>query len=241
VSWRVGSVQPKDIQGDISATIDIITGYMNRADREQVDILCFPECFLQGYTLDTAETKARALSLKSPQFVDILTQLSKPKVAIVLGVIEEDGGAYFNTAVIAKQGELIGKYRKVNLFEKNFQSGTEHPVFMVDGLTLGINICYDARFPEGATEMASKGAKVIFYPLNNRLSKEKAIKYREKHLPNLVERAKETNSWIVSSDVIAFNDNFIGYGCTAVVDPNGTTVERVPELKEGIVGFDLPL
>lgn len=235
MSWKVGAVQPEDIQNDIPAALTVINDYMKRADEQNTDILCFPECFLQGYTLDIKGTEERALSLHSPQFEEILEQLSSYKATAILGLIEEDCGDYFNTAVVIQQGKLLGKYRKVHLFEENFKPGEEYPVFTVSSLTFGINICYDARFTEGAAELAAQAAKVVFYPLNNRLPTEKAMKYRDKHTPNLIDRAKESGCWIVSSDVVHESKEYIGYGCTAIISPEGEVVVEVPQLQPGLI------
>ncbi len=140
----------------------------------------------------------------------ILDQLADFKAAAILGLIEEDDGGYFNTAVVIQRGNLLGKYRKVHLFEENFKSGEEYPVFTAAGITFGINICYDARFTEGAAELAAQGARDIFYPLNNRLPTEKAMKYRDKHTPNLIDRAKEAGCWVISSDVVHESKDYIG-------------------------------
>lgn len=237
---RVGAVQLQDIQGDIPSALAAISNSMIEADRKNVDIVCFPECFLQGYTLSKDETKDRALDLGSHQFKDILDRLAGHEVTIILGLIEKDGDGFYNTAVIIRRGKLLGKYRKTHLFEQNFQPGTQYPVFSSGGVKFGVNICYDARFPEGAKVLAEQGARVIFYPLNNRLPVEKAISYRNKHVPNLVERAKETGCWIVSSDVIAQDDSHIAYGYTTAVDPHGKVISQVKELETSMITVDLP-
>jgi len=230
----IATAQLEDIQGDIEASLCIINQMMERADRERVNILCLPECFLQGYTLDESETKNRALDLSSQQFYAMLDDLSSYNTALILGLIEKEEKGFYNTAVVIHRGKLLGKYRKVHLFEKNFQPGDSYPVFTVNGLTFGINICYDARFSEGAVALAKQGAQVVFYPLNNKLPTEKAITYRHKHIPNLVARAKEANCWVVSSDVVVHEKEYMGYGCTAIVNPMGSIVERVEELAEGM-------
>lgn len=239
MSIKVGAVQARDIQGDVSASLQIVIDAMRRADDENVDILCFPECFLQGYTLDDEETKKRAFDMSSPQFKEILDTLTIHKVTIILGLIEKDADGYYNTAAVIRGGKLLGIYRKVHLFEHNFQPGEVYPVFTVDGLPFGINICYDARFTEGATELAAQGAKAIFYPLNNRLPHEKAMNYRDKHIPNLVERAKDRGCWVISSDVVTQDETHTGYGCTAIVDPSGKVVTRAKELKPGMVTVEI--
>jgi predicted amidohydrolase len=239
MSYKIGAVQPPDIQGDVQQATSVISSFMALADQQGIDFLCFPECFLQGYTLDIDTTKKRAISLGSKKFEDILAQLKPYRVTIILGLIEKEGSHYFNTAVVIKEGKLIGKYRKVNLFEKNFQPGTEHSVFEVDGLKFGINICYDARFAEGAQVMAAKGASVIFYPLSNRWPIQTAKKYRYKHIPNLVDRAMESGCWVVSSDITYRDDETMGYGCAAIVSPEGDVVKRVADFEVGMTSFSI--
>ena len=153
-------------------------------------------------------------------------------------MIEKDANGHYNTAAVIQDGKLLGAYRKVHLFEHNFQPGETYPVFTVNGLTFGINICYDARFTEGPAELAAQGAKVIFYPLNNRLPHEKATNYRDKHIPNLVARAKESGCWVVSSDVVAQDETHTGYGCTAIVSTQGEMISRVSELEVGMISTD---
>ncbi len=235
MAYEIGAIQLEDIQGDIDAALQAIVQAMKLADAHDIDILCFPECFLQGYTLDNTETAQRALDLTSGEFKLLLRKLAAYQVTIILGLIEKDVGAYYNTAVVIRRGNLLGRYRKVHLLEKNFQPGEEYSVFDVDSLTFGINICYDGRFTEGSRELKEKGAKVIFYPLNNRLTVDRADKYRNKHLPNLSARAKESSCWVVSSDVIARDQETLSYGCTAIVSPEGKLVDTVTELTEGIV------
>lgn len=236
---KIAAVQAQDIQGDIKAALRSIHEAMTRADSESIDILCFPECFLQGYTLNGKETKERALDLTSSQFKEILHTLANYKVTIVLGLIEKDAEGFYNTAAVIQQGKLLGTYRKVHLFERNLQPGETYPVFTVNDLTFGVNICYDARFTEGPAELTAQGAKAIFYPLNNRLPHEKAVNYRDKHIPDLVARAQESGCWVVSSDVVAQNDTHTGYGCTAIVNPQGEVVARVQELEPGMVAAEL--
>jgi predicted amidohydrolase len=239
MSYKIATYQAQDIQDDIPSSIHAISLAMEEADANGINVLCFQECFLQGYTLNETETRKRALNLASAQFTKLLKKLADYKTAAIVGVIEEENGLYFNTAAVIQRGALLGKYRKVHLFEKNFQPGENYPVFAVDGLCFGINICYDARFAEGAKALATQGAKVIFYPLNNRLPTEKAIKYREMHLPNLIERAKETGCWIVSSDVVVEDAHTIGYGFSAIVNPSGEIIQSIPELKTGMVSCDI--
>lgn len=237
MGYKIGAFQLQDIQGNIDASLDMIEACLSEADEAGLKVVAFPECFLQGYTLDAATTRERAINLESEQFKDILVRLALYKATAIVGMIEEEVGQYFNTAAIIRQGQLLGKYQKVHLFETNFQPGVDQPVFTVDELTFGVNICYDARFADGADELARKGAQAIFYILNNRLSREKANAYRDRHIPNLAQRAIETGCVVVSSDVIAQDKATLGYGCSAIVDAQGAVIRRVPELSTGMVAI----
>ena len=221
-------------------SLKVIEICLDEADDAGLSVVCFPECFLQGYTLDRDKTKERAVDLSSEYLQAILHRLSRYKTAFILGLIEKENDDFYNTAVVIWRGTLLGAYRKTHLFESNFTPGTEYPVFSIGNLTVGINICYDARFSEGAAVLARQGARVIFYPLNNRFSKEKAIKSREEPVPILIERARETGCWVVSSDVVARDADTTSYGCSAVVEPSGNVHTRVPELTVGMTTYELP-
>lgn len=212
-----------------------IERYLFKADKEDVDVVCFPEGYINGYTRDESQARRVAVDLSSKEFRAILEKLSKFKAMAIIGVIENEDGTLFNTAIVVHEGELIGKYRKTHPQEGIFEAGLEYPVFEVKGWKFGINICYDANFPEASQKLVEQGAKVIFYPLNNELKKESAEKWRYKHVENLIQRARETNVWVISSDVIVETDETMGYGCTAIVSPEGKVIEKVAELTEGLL------
>lgn len=232
---KIGVLQLQDIQSDMATSLRVIQNYMALADNMGLDIVCFPECFLQGYTLDKQETEQRAISLASDNFQKILKELEDYKATIILGLIEQEGESFYNTAAVIQKGKLLGLYRKVHLFEANFKPGREYPVYEINGFKFGINICYDARFKDGAEALAKQGARAIFYLLNNRLLNKKAVEYRDKHLPNLVNRARESGCWLVSSDVVMQDNTHTSFGCTAVVNLQGEVVDRVEELRQGMV------
>jgi len=112
-------------------------------------------------------------------------------------------------------------------------------VFKVKNHKFGINICYDANFPEASQKLVEQGAEIIFYPLNNELKKDSAEKWRYKHMENLITRAKETGCWVFSSDIIIQSDKTIGYGCTAVVNPKGEVVGKIPELQQDLLVHEI--
>jgi len=217
-----------------------IKRYLRQADDENADIICFPEGYLNGYTRDELHAQKTAINLSSTKFADMLAELKIFTVCAVIGVIEIENGILFNTAVVVKDGKLLGKYRKTHPQEGIFEAGTEYPIFEIKGRKFGINICYDANFPEASQKLVEQGAEIIFFPLNNELAKSTAEKWRYKHIENLTKRARETGAWVVSSDIISESIESISYGCTAIVNSEGEVVKIAKELQQEFVVADLP-
>jgi predicted amidohydrolase len=99
-----------------------------------------------------------------------LGELARAKHSyVVAGLYERERGAVYNTAVlIDRQGNLMGRYRKVYLPRSEMEQltpGNEFPVFRTDFGTVGMMICYDVFFPEPARQLALRGAEIILLPI----------------------------------------------------------------------------
>lgn len=99
----------------------------------------------------------------------------KHRVILIVPVFEMDmPGVYYNTAVIIDElGEILGKYRKHHIphchpgfWEKFYftPGNLGYPVFQTSAGRIGIYICYDRHFPEGARELGLNGAEIVFNP-----------------------------------------------------------------------------
>jgi predicted amidohydrolase len=202
----------------------------------------FPECFLQGYFTDTQAAREHALALGSTGFDAVCGHLADLTPMLVIGMLERDDDRVFNSAVVVDRGELIGVYRKTHLLgceSEAFAVGSSYPVFDVDGLRFGINICYDTQFPEAAAAVADQGAELIVCPANNMLRRENAERWKHRHNGIRLERVKETGTWLISADVTGETEARIGYGPTAVLHPSGRVLAQVPLLETGMVVADI--
>jgi N-carbamoylputrescine amidase len=97
------------------------------------------------------------------------------RIALIVPVYEVEGeGIYYNTAAVINQdGEYLGKYRKNHIphvapgfWEKfYFRPGNlGYPVFDLGFARIGVYICYDRHFPEGARALGLNGAEIVFNP-----------------------------------------------------------------------------
>jgi len=235
---KIAACQTPEFIGDINASLSCIESFSIDVEKHNIDLLLFPECFLQGYLVNDEHLEQYALDLTSSEFKVIMKRLSDIKMTLIFGVIERSEGKFYNSAVVLKNGTLLGVYRKKHLLggEALFEPGLTSPVFELKGIKYGINICSDTQFPDSAKAIAEQGASVMLVPAQNMMKQEAAEVWKYKHNEIRAERAKENHMWVISADVTGRRDELrIGYGPTAVINPEGEVVAQVPLMETGVV------
>ncbi len=226
----IASCQLPDVQEDIEQSFSFIINYAKKAEAKGARLVCFPECYLQGYVVNR-RTCELALDLSSYVFEEILNRLAEIQAVLVIGLIEIENSKIYNTAVVVKNGKLLGAYRKVKLYGGEngiFEPGQEFPVFETDGLKFGINICYDLNFPECTDAVSSQDVDLIVCPCNNMMRRENAEKWKFKHNEIRGKRAIEAGTWLISSDVTGERDGRISFGPTALTRCLGILSAKCP-------------
>jgi beta-ureidopropionase len=161
-----------------NAQIERTLGYIDQAGREGVQMLCMQEIFTGPYFCAEQNTRWYESVEKIPDgpTTKLMQEYAKKySMVIVVPIYEEEStGIYYNTAaVIDADGSYLGKYRKNHIphvapgfWEKfYFRPGNlGYPVFQTKYATVGVYICYDRHFPEGARELGLAGAEVVFNP-----------------------------------------------------------------------------
>ena len=182
---RAGLIQAS-LGEDYPAPLDRLKKYMiekhvsliEEAAGEGVEVLCLQELFYGPYFCAEQDNRWHAMAERIPggPTVGIMQDLAKKhRTAIVVPIYEEDmAGVYYNTAaVLDSDGAYLGKYRKTHIphlapgfWEKfYFKPGnTGYPVFQTKVAKIGVYICYDRHFPEGARELGLNGAEIVFNP-----------------------------------------------------------------------------
>src|SRR5258708_39712154 len=160
------------------AMIDKHLKLIEKAAKEKAQILCLKELFYGPYFCAEQDRKWYSLTEPVPAgpTIKMMQKLaSKYKMVMVVPVYEEDmTGLYFNTAaVIDADGKYLGKYRKHHIphvhpgfWEKFYftPGDTGYPVFNTKYARVGVYICYDRHFPEGARVLGMNGAEIVFNP-----------------------------------------------------------------------------
>jgi predicted amidohydrolase len=207
-------------------------------ETEGVDILCCPEAVLGGLADDVECHDDIAIDVESGQLQALLAPLASKSVTAIVGFTETVGaGKLFNAAAVFHDGRVVGIYRKRHpaIRRSVYSAGDQSPVFIVGPLSFGIMICNDSNFPGLATDMAARGAKVIFLPTNNSLPPEsaKALVALSRALD--IARARDNAVMIVRADVAGRTADRVSFGSSAIVDARGTVLRVGEALSEDIL------
>ena len=226
---------------DKAANLATITRLAERAASRGASIVVFPEYssyfsdpFGDGF-LENAEPRGGA-------FVTALGSLAaRLGIHVVAGMIETtQEGERFSNAVVAVSpaGELVASYRKLHLYdafgsrESDFvePGAIEAPeTFTVGPFTVGLQTCYDIRFPEVSRRLVDAGADLVLVP-----AEWVRGVLKEHHWRTLVTaRALENTIYVAAAD----HTPPIGVGASLVVDPMGVTIASLAENEDVAVAW----
>lgn len=150
--------------------------FIEDAGKQGVQILCLQEIFNTPYFCPGQDAKwyASAETIPGPTIERMQEYAKKYQMVMVIPIFEkEQAGVLYNTAaVIDADGTYMGKYRKTHIphtsgfWEKFFfrPGNLGYPVFETAYAKVGVYICYDRHFPEGARALGLNGAEIVYNP-----------------------------------------------------------------------------
>jgi N-carbamoylputrescine amidase len=226
---------------------------IDEAGKQGVQILCLQEIFNTPYFCPGQDKAwyASAEAVPGPT-TDLMSQYAKKyNMVIIVPIYErEQAGVFYNTAaVIDADGTYLGKYRKNHIphttgfWEKFFfkPGNMGYPVFQTKYAKVGVYICYDRHFPDGARILGLNGAEIVYNPsatvagLSQYLWKieQPAHAVANGYFMGCINRVGEEKPWNIGKF----------YGSSYFVDPRGQTIKQGSEDKDELVvaEFDLNL
>lgn len=210
-------------------------------ESENPDTVILPELWTTSFMLKDLD---RLADVEGYPTKDFLRNLAKSyKVNIVGGSIANKvNGKIYNTSyVFNKNGELVYEYSKVHLVpmldEHLYLTGgdNEAKIFELDGIKMGLIICFDLRFPELARTLALQGAQVLYVVAQWPTP-------RKFHWTTLQEaRAIENQVYLISSNNVGTVNDVKYAGSSMIVDPMGETIRQGSVNQEETITEDLDI
>ncbi len=240
---RIALAQINPVVGDLEGNLRLILENVAQAAQTGADLVCFPELALTGYPPEDLLLKPGFVA-DNLRALDELVRRSAnyPTLTIVTGFVDRQVDIY-NAAAVIHNGRLAGVYYKQYLpnygvFDENryFQAGTLSPIFEINGVQVGVNICEDIWYPTGpATLQAYAGAEVL---ANINASPYHAGKgeFREKMLAT---RAADNGLIVAYLNMVGGQDEVVHDGNSVIFDQSGNLIARAKHCAEDVLLADL--
>lgn len=223
---RIATVVCRCPVGQLKHNLEQTRYWTVQARKQRAKLVCFPEMNLTGYS--NREVGSRhALTAQGPE-IEALTRLAiDQEMVLLVGFAEwgANGRRYASHMVITPEGRS-GTYRKLHLAPpeaRRFVAGESLPVFVWSTLRFGIQLCYDAHFPELSAQMAVAGANVIFFP--HASPRGRAVDKHRSWMRHLPARAFDNGLFVVACNQSGDNEDGLSFPGNAVVfSPSGDVI-----------------
>ena len=201
--------------------------------------ICLPEYFAFPESVEDNMCIEKIAEQTCKPAVRLLKRVSKDVNAYIVGgtIFEKFRGDYYNTCLFLKNGEILGKFRKMHLtdWEKKvgLHVGSTLRVFETEFCKAGILICADVFYPRTVRRLASLGAEVIFLPV----SASRTHPHVKGH-PLTTKRAEDNRVFILKNGNTRSNSRG---GNSAIISPWGTLNQAKDEINTKIISADLDI
>ncbi len=221
--------------GDLTGNAARILDFVERARSQSADVVVTPELALCGYPPED-------LLLRDDfyQSCDIaLTQIagSVKGITLVVGHPHQVNHKRYNAASVIQNGRIIQTYHKHSLpndtvfdEERYFEEGDQPCVFVIDGITVGVNVCedtWDAAAPRAAR---AAGAQLLLV-LN---ASPYHLRKQHTRYDVMRERVAENGFPLIYTNMVGGQDELVFDGASFVLDRDGAVTHQLPMFKEAL-------
>ena len=223
IDLKIAIVCMHSVLGDMDGNLGRIARFVETAAKEGAHMICFPETAATGYAMKKPEKYCSAGD--TVYMMDRLIQLGRDmNMVLMVGLVENSGGEkpYIGQLITGPEG-LMGIYRKTHLSPTEsgiYGAGETLDVFVYNGWCFGIQLCYEAHFPEISTKMALLGADLLLMPhASPRGNPAEKFESWMRHLPA---RAFDNGVFVAACNPVGGNGGGLSFpGVALVLGPDG--------------------
>lgn len=235
---RVACVQTGVVYGEPDENARRAIAHLERLADQGVEVAVFPEAYLTGYCVSSAEdARSIAIPFDHPSLEDLARAAERLGIILVVGFAESAGGDLYNSAAIYYDSQR-GLYRKTHLpflgLDRYVRGGERLDVFETSVGRIGVLICFDQRHPEACRVLALNGADLIALPTNWPNGASIA--------PTLIAptRAAENRVFLAACNRVGDENGFTFIGQSGIFSPDGAVLARAGASEEILIA-DLEL
>jgi NAD+ synthase (glutamine-hydrolysing) len=240
---RIALAQMNSRVGGLRENADKMKGFIKEAKKNQAHIVVFPELALTGYPPEDLLLKPEFIKANVKVLQDVIK--AAEDITAVVGFVELDLDLY-NAAALISNKKLISTARKAFLpnygvFDeyRYFQRGTVFPVYVLDDVKIGVNICEDIWYPDGPVLYQALGgdAEVIIninaspYHANKQIMRERM----------LATRAQDNAAAVVYVNMVGGQDELVFDGGSVIFSESGELIARAHQFKEEMLIADIDI
>jgi NAD+ synthase (glutamine-hydrolysing) len=241
-SLRIALAQINPTVGDFDNNVSKIITYIKKAKANQAQVIAFPELAITGYPPED-------LLLKKQFIEDNLKALDTVKknvrgITAIVGFVDKDDDIY-NAAAILHDGKLIDVYHKCYLpnygvFDefRYFQAGTRFPIYRINDIWIGVNICEDIWYPDGPARIQALAGAEVIININASPYQIGKAQFRENMLTT---RASDNIIIVAYLNAVGGQDELVFDGQSIILDQNGSVIARGKQFEEDLIFTDLDI
>ena len=251
-TFRLALAQMNPTVGDIDGNTARIFEYVAQARERRADLVAFPELAITGYPPEDLLFKTSFLQANEDAMRRVVA--AARDIAVVVGYVEVGdptkpeagtGADIANAAAVGYDSKLIDSYRKMYLpnygvFDEDryFRRGTECPVYRINGVGVGVNICEDIWYPVGPIAVQREAGAELIVNINGSPFHAGKAAYREKMIGT---RAADNGLFVAYLNMVGGQDELVFDGASLVCDMTGEVIARGSAFKEDLLFVDLDI
>ena len=237
---RLAMAQINATVGDLEGNTSRILDNVERARARQADLVVFPEMAIPGYPPEDLLFKPSFIRANLDAMQRVVD--GSRGITVVVGFVDLQGDIY-NAAAVAHDGELLGVYHKMYLpnygvFDEDryFKAGDKCPVYVVNGVHVGVNICEDIWYALGPTAVQRDAGAEVILNINASPYHAGKLAFRERMVAT---RAADNGVFVSYTNMVGGQDELVFDGGSMVFDQGGELVARAPQFEESLTLVDL--
>ncbi len=226
--------------GEPERNLEVCLGRLDEAAAAGAKLLVLPECAIPGYVFDSLEEGLSfAEEVPGPSVEALERECARLGMHAVCGMLERDGDRLRNAAVLVGPDGLIGTYWKTHLpflgVDRFVTPGDEFHVWDTPLGRIGVEICYDLRFPEVTRTLALAGADIVAHPTNF------PVAARVQTEVITLARAAENRIYLLTANRVGKERSGEFCGRSQIVDPYGVRLAEADPVEEVLLVAEIDL